>query len=328
MVQGRTLGGLVVRVLITGGFGFVGGRVAQHLQEIGHVALLGTRQVTGRADWLPGAIVVQTAWRDDVALEHICHEVDAIIHAAGMDAEDCAADPVAALEFNGLATARLVTAAASAGVKRFVYLSTAHVYASPLVGTISEETCPRNLHPYATSHLAGEQVVLQKAKCGQMESIVLRLSNAFGAPMHKDSNCWMLLVNDLCRQAVQTRRIVLRTSGLQHRDFVSMAEVCRVIGRLVENGVPEETTSTLNLGSGISQTVFEMAQLIQARCKRVLGFEVELHRPFATVGVSQEPLRYSGNGLKKAGLQAMQDPMAEIDQLLLFCHAQFGTGSL
>lgn len=325
MVQGCPLGSVVVRVLVTGGFGFVGGRVARHLQEVGHVVLLGTRQAAGVADWLPGAIAVQTHWRDDVALEYICHGVDAVVHAAGANAQDCADDPVAALEFNGVATARLVMAAARAGVTRFIHLSTAHVYACPLVGTITEETCPRNLHPYATSHLAGELAVLQKATCGEMEGIVLRLSNAFGAPMHKDANCWMLLVNDLCRQAIQTRRMVLHTSGLQHRDFVSMSEVCRVIGWLVENGVSEETASIFNLGSGVSQTVLWMAQLIQARCNQVLGLQIELHQPSAATGVRQESLTYSGNGLKKAGLQVMQDPTAEIDQLLQFCDVQFRT---
>jgi UDP-glucose 4-epimerase len=144
-----------MRILVIGGFGFVGGRVAKHLHRAGYSIVLGTRQAYSSPEWLRQAEVVQLHWHDAAALERSCRGVDVVIHAAGMNAQDCAADPVSALEFNGLATARLLAAAIRAGVQRFIYLSTAHVYASPLVGTITENTCPRNLHPYATSHLGG-----------------------------------------------------------------------------------------------------------------------------------------------------------------------------
>jgi UDP-glucose 4-epimerase len=158
---------LTKRVLITGGFGFVGGRLATYLAQKGHHVILGSRITSISPAWLPHAEVIQIDWDDEVALEHICSQVDVVIHAAGMNTQDSTADPIAALAFNGLATARLVTAACWKGVQQFIYLSTAHVYANPLVGVITEESCPRNLHPYATSHLAGEQEVLGLEVCGQ-----------------------------------------------------------------------------------------------------------------------------------------------------------------
>ena len=76
-----------------------------------------------------------------------------------MNAQNCVTDPVAALEVNAVATARLLQAAIRQGAKRFIYLSTAHVYGSSLSGVITEETCPASLCPYAASHRAGEDVV-------------------------------------------------------------------------------------------------------------------------------------------------------------------------
>ena len=157
---------LTMRILITGGFGFVGGRLAVHLAQAGHQIVLGSRNASSPPIWLPQAEVVQIVWEDDRTLEHCCDGVDGVIQAAGMNEQDCAAGPVAALDFNGVATARLIEAASRAGVKKFIYLSTAHIYASPLVGTITEETFPRNLHPYATSHLAGEHAVLSASSRG------------------------------------------------------------------------------------------------------------------------------------------------------------------
>ncbi len=313
-----------MRILITGGLGFVGGRVAEALLEAGHVVFLGTRQPTLSADCLPGAIVTQMCWQDSIALEKVCAEIDVVIHAAGMNSKDCADDPVMALDFNGLSTARLVSAASRSKVKRFIYFSTAHIYSDPLVGAITEESCPRNLHPYATSHLAGEHVVLQRAKFDDMSRIVLRLSNTFGRPAYKESNCWTLLVNDLCRQVVQTRCMVLRTRGQQYRDFISMKSVCHVVCSLLANRTNYQNWVVYNLGSGISQTVISMARIIQARSKQVLGFEPDLFKPNVDLREEQtEPLFYSTERLRALGIAMSENLIEEIDQLLLYCAAKF-----
>lgn len=313
-----------MRILITGGFGFIGGRLGQYLQQNGHQVILGSRKASCPPEWLPHAEVAQIDWSDSRALKQICSRVDVVIQAAGMNAQDCASDPVAALEFNGLVTARLVAAASRVGVKRFIYLSTAHVYASPLVGTITEEICPLNLHPYATSHLAGEHAVLSANQRGQIEGIVLRLSNAFGAPVHKDVNCWMLLVNDLCKQAVQKRKLVLQTSGLQQRDFIGMTEVCRVAEHLTVRNRASTQPGIFNVGAGMSQSVVAMAQLIQQRCAQVLGFEPVLQR---VQGEADEPprmLSYRVDNLAALGIKSdFLENSAEIDSLLRFCQSTF-----
>jgi len=312
-----------MRILITGGFGFIGGRLGQYLQQAGHQIILGSRKLYSSPDWLPQVNVVQTDWNDGLALEQVCGGVDIVIHTSGINAQDCYANPLAALEFNGLYTARLLQAAIHQKVKRFIYLSTAHVYASPLVGTITEDTCPRNLHPYATSHLAGENPVLYASQHGQIEGIVLRLSNVFGVPIHKGVNCWTLLVNDLCMQAVQTGKIVLRTSGLQQRDFIAMAEVCRIIETFSTRDFHLAMPGVINVGSGISQSVLEMAQFIQQRCKHVLGFEPELMRPEASVHEKKENLIYKIEKLLRLKLNNIVDNSIEIDRLLHFCYLSF-----
>lgn len=312
-----------MRILITGGYGFVGGRLALHLAQVGHQIVLGTRHSITLPDWLPQAEVLQIAWDDESLLERACDGMDVIIHAAGMNAQDCTADPVAALAFNGVATARFVAAASRASVKKFIYLSTAHVYASPLAGVITEETCPRNFHPYATSHLAGEQAVLSAHSRGELQGIVLRLSNVFGVPIHKDVKCWMLLVNDLCKQAVQTRKLVLQSSGLQYRDFIGLTEVCCVAEKLVDS-VQLQQVNVFNVGAGESQSVLEMAKLIQQRCAEILGFTPELQHKQSGVDELYPNLIYRTENLNSLGISwKSQTNAEEIDTLLLFCQSSF-----
>ena len=313
-----------MRILITGGFGFLGGRLAVHLAQAAHTIVLGSRKAIGSPSWLPHAEVMQTDWDDVATLVCSCKEVDLVIHAAGMNAQECSADPVAALAFNGVATARLVSAACSAGVQRFIYLSTAHVYASPLVGPITEETFPRNLHPYATSHLAGEHVVLECNQRGLISGIVLRLSNVFGAPVCKDANCWMLLVNDLCKQAVQTNQLILHSSGLQHRDFIPVRHLCFVVEQLLIPRVSSESIGILNVGSGKSQSVLEIAHLVQQRCMYVLGYTTELKIGEPTSSDLSTQLSYDIKLLKTLGIQFKEfDYILEIDNLLRYCIASF-----
>lgn len=312
-----------MRILITGGFGFVGGRVARHLQRVGHQVVLGSRSEPGPPDWLPQADVVRTDWNDGPSLGKICAGIDVVIHAAGMNAQDCLVDPVAALDLNGTATARIVGESCRAGVSRFFYISTAHVYGSPLEGSIDEGTCPGNLHPYATSHLAGEHAVLGRIQRGEIEGLVLRMSNIFGAPVHSNTNCWMLVANDLCRQAVVSGEMVLRTNGLQSRDFISMADVCMIIENLVSRNTEFGLPAVVNVGSGKSSTVLEMARSIQRRCRFVLGFEPKLHTQEGKAGEQHEILQYRVKRLAKLGVELAPDQDAEIDSLLVFCRAAF-----
>lgn len=312
-----------MRILITGGRGFVGGRAAVHLMQLGHEIVIGSRNLEESLDCLPHAEVVNTDWDNPDALARICQGVDVVIHAAGMNSQECAADPVAALKFNGLATARLAQMAALSKVKRFIYISTCHVYASPLVGLTTEQTRPLNLHPYATSHLAGESAVLRVAQMGKIQGLVVRLSNAFGALIHNSVNCWMLLVNDLCRQAVEKGNLTLNSSGFQHRDFIPMTDFCNAIENLVIRKDLPKSPAILNLGSGRSQAVRDVAKIVQSRFKVVLGYTPDLHCQDFDPEQSNEKLEYGQQKYHEFGNAIQDDKLDEIDGLLSYCSATF-----
>jgi UDP-glucose 4-epimerase len=313
-----------MNILITGGFGLVGGRLAKYLDQIGHHITLGSRNKSDPPDWLSHSRVLQTDWSDESSLEHICSEIDVVIQAAGMNACDCKEDPVAALEFNGLATARLHRAASRANVIRFIYLSTAHVYASPLIGRISEDSFLRNFQPYATSHLAGENAVLFDRKLTDMKSTVLRLSNAFGAPTHSESNCWMLLVNDLCRQAVCDRKLVLRSAGLQRRDFVTLHDVVSAISHIITSDTEEVGGKVFNIGGAWAPRIIDMVELIQARSLVVLGFTPNIIHPEPNDIETTSDMNFRIDKLLSTGFVLSANVLREIDETLLFCHKAFG----
>lgn len=295
-----------------------------HLLRRGHQVKLGSRYSKPLPDWGPEVQVEKIKWSDESELVNSCAEIDIVIHAAGMSAHECTKNPVEALAFNGVSTARLAAASIKAGVKKYIFLSTAHVYASPLVGLINEKTCPHNLHPYATSHLAGENAVLGACQNSNMRGVIVRLSNVFGRPMSKEVNCWGLLVNDLCRQVVETNKLSLKTSGLQQRDFIGMTEACRTLVCLIENQNLSINHQIINLGSGQSRSVLEMARLIQERCIKVLGYMPELQIP--NMGSNEEnwDFKYTSDVLPALGINIQSSDMVpEIDELLSYCKSEF-----
>lgn len=313
------------RVLITGGTGYIGGRVAAGLLEEGRDVVLGGRNAQAPLPWLLEAKVLSMDWSSRASLVSACHEIDTVVHLAAMNDAECAKDPVAALEVNGVNTVRLVEAAKAAGVSRFIYFSTAHIYGAPLAGHIDESTLPRSRHPYASSHRAAEDVVL--AASGHLLPIVLRLSNGFGAPMHRNVNCWKLLVNDLCSQAVAARSMTLRSSGLQQRDFISMHDVARVVSHMMDLDGASVADGIFNVGSGRSMSVIDMTEMIQRRCVEVLGYLPDIIRPEPGKDEKNPDLDYRIDKLLATGFSLSGNFEEEIDSTLRLCLDQPGGSS-
>ena len=309
-----------MRVLITGGTGYLGGRVAQHLtSQSGFELLLGSRNKHTTPRWSPESKTVKMRWESKTALEEICSDVDAVVHMAGMNAQDCAADPSSALEVNGVSTARLVQAAIHQGVKRFIYLSTAHVYGSPLKGIINEETCPINLHSYAASHKSGEDAVRLAHQQGKIEVIVIRLSNAMGAPVDDKANCWMLLVNDLCMQAIKNKELILHTDGTQQRDFITLDDVSRTIKHFLTMPDIDCGNGLFNVGGDCVMTVWEMANRVADCCHIRFGYKPKIKRPAVKLENRTEQLQYDISKLKDSGFILNRNFDDEIIQTLECC---------
>lgn len=247
---------MTASIAVTGAGGYVGGRLVEHLRSTGHdVRALARHAVP----WLPGATLLDLATAEVDDLAGALAGCRAVVHLAGASEVHAARDPDGALAATVAGTRRAALAAAAAGVERFVYLSTVHVYGAALDegGRVDEQTLPAPRHPYAVARLAGEHLAAA-AKVPTL--VVLRLTNSVGAPVDARVDRWTLVAMDLCRQAAAGGPLVLRSSGRQWRDFVDLGDVCRTIATAAATtAVP---SGTYNLGSGRARTVLELAELV------------------------------------------------------------------
>ena len=312
-----------MKILITGAFGYLGGRISSFFsssQSEIEIVLASSRAL--KIQYSSENIkVVQINWKDEESISSACANIDVIIHTAGMNAQDCNINPEEATNVNGVYTAKLVKSAILNKVKKIIFFSTAHVYGNPLKGIITEDVSPKNKHPYSTSNLAGENSIIQAHLSGKLQGIVLRLSNCIGPPKDINSNCWMLLVNDLCKQIVKHQKMKLNTNGKQLRNFITITDVCRVVNLFIELNFKSDENTIFNVGNK-TISIIEMANIIQKRCKLILGFlpELEIKKK---ENIEFENFQYKTDKLDSIGFKSQISYEKEIDDLLIFCKNHF-----
>ena len=309
-------------VLISGGLGYLGGRIAKYLLDSGFQVRIGSSRSHPDvpSDLLSCEIVICDL-SDKRSLENACKNVSSIIHLASLNAQECDHDPEAALLINGLGTLNLLNAAKKMGVTKFVYFSTAHVYGSPLQGIIDENSTPRPIHDYAITHRLAEDYVLQANSNKDITGSILRLTNSVGSPLNSKANCWMLVVNDLCKQTVLNQSMELHSDELVQRDFIPISTVCSTVVDVLTSDVLDGEIA--NVSSGKVLTLRELTNLIADRSEVVLGFRPNINFKRLPKGKPLESLFISNSKLKSSGCIIDTDLSYEIDQLLLNCNQWF-----
>ncbi len=307
-------------VLLTGGFGNLGGRVASALHLTGNWNIrIASRTHLSPPPWAPDATVVNLDLLNRDQVDIACSGVTSIIHLAALNDRQAGADPNLAEAISGAGTKLLTDAAAKHTVDRFIFMSTAHVYGSPLQGTVTEKTLTTNSHPYATSHLSGEREVAKLHQLGDIAGVILRCANGFGVPMDPAVNIWHVLVNDLCNQVASTGSIILQSSGIQERNFIPISDICSSILHFLQIDADRIGDGLFNLGGPKSMTVLEMAHVIAERSRTVLQVDPPIIQPQPAEAESFMPLDYHIDKLLATGFSCANDINYEIDQLLAMC---------
>ncbi len=301
-------------VLITGGSGYLGGRIAAHLEQLGYQVRVG-KSVKSNSNGFP------IDFTDDHSINSACDGISSIIHLAAMNAQSCNDNPEKALLINSLGTLKLLKAAKKNKISKFLYFSTAHIYGSPLIGEINEELLPRPLHPYSITHRVAEDYVMEEACQHGLSASVFRLTNAIGSPITPQANCWMLVANDLCRQAVINNSIKVHSNKFLQRDFIPISSICSVVSSSLNSNVLDG--EIVNLSSGIAITLQSLAVLIADRSEVVLGFRPHINFLNNSIETDTERLIISNSKLSDLGFKIDNNLSDEIDQLLLNCNKWF-----
>jgi UDP-glucose 4-epimerase len=315
-----------MNILITGGLGYIGGRIASCLKEKAPDSriFLTTRERNRRLpSWTEKFTVLQMDLLDEDSIANCLEDrdIDVIIHLAALNEIDSMKDPALALEVNTQGTYKLLSIANEKKINRFVYFSTFHVYGETSGSVITEETPTSPFHPYAITHRAAEDFVTFFNHYHKMKTLIFRLSNGYGYSMDKDINRWTLVFNDLCRHAVTSGRIVLKSSGKQHRDFISLHDVARAVYHFLY-AVPDSWGDGLyNLGGNCSMSILDVAEKISDVYRTKYKKEIlEIKTGQNDTGsILPKSVKYSIEKIAKTGFTLKGDMISEIDRTMDVC---------
>jgi len=315
-----------MNILITGGLGYIGGRIASYLKEKNldsHIFLTTRDKDRELPSWTEKFKVLQMNLLNDDSIANCLEDrdIDVIIHLAAFNEIDSMKDPALALEANTIGTYRLLSIANEKKIDRFVYFSTFHVYGETSSLVVTEDTPTRPFHPYAITHRAAEDFVIFFNRYVKMKILIFRLSNGYGYPMDIEIKRWTLVFNDLCRQAVTSGKIVLKSSGKQCRDFISLDDVTRAVYHFLFV-VPDKWGDGLyNLGGNCTMSILKVAEKIsdvyKTKYKKEI-LEIKTERDDSN-SITPGPVQYNIKKIAKTGFTLQGDMISEIERTMDMC---------
>jgi len=303
-------------VAVTGAGGYVGSRLVRLLAARPGVAV---RALTRAPCPLPDDVeqFIGDVLVNDGGLAKLLDGADTVVHLAGPNEVEAAADPGHTVVDVVSAAMRVAEDGVRAGVARAVYISTVHVYGASLRpgAHVDEGTPCEPQSAYAIGRLAAEELL---SAYGPPGTVVFRLTNAVGAPASGGVQRSSLVANDLCRQGVTTGRLRLRGDGLQWRDFVALSDVCRIVADVAVSNRLDP--GIYNLGHGRPLRVRDLAAMIQDEFEAAGADRPVLEMP-ASEAVETNPPKVSVARLARAGFRAVSPIRGAVAETIQFCLA-------
>ncbi|MGH8908149.1 MAG: NAD-dependent epimerase/dehydratase family protein [Egibacteraceae bacterium] len=268
-----------MRVLVTGGLGYIGRAVAVRLIDAGHdVAVLTHRPPQAVRDAPTGATVLHADLRDrEQVMQMIGVEsFAAVCHLAGRSrARESFLDPLGYYETNATGLLNLLRALAVAAERAgeptsVVNASTVMVYGSSNGEPINEDRPPNPTSPYGSSKLAAEQLLGYQAATGAIGAISLRLFSAAGAvDRHGDSDLTRIIPKALAVAAGRAPHFEVNGDGSAVREFTHIADIADAF-LLALGAVHAGKHRLFNVGTGIGVSVQDILTTVESVTGRTL----------------------------------------------------------
>jgi UDP-glucose 4-epimerase len=260
-----------MQVLVTGAAGFLGAALANTLVAQGHqVIALDNMSTSSPNELSPNIHFTRGDVNDRPKLWTLLQDVDCVYHlAARVLVPESVLYPAEYNLVNTGGTVNLMEAVRDAGVRRVVFISSGAIYGNQEAQPLTEEALPNPKSPYAVSKLAAEYYVRTIGQQAGIESVCLRVFNAYG-PGQQIPPSYTPVIPSFLKQALQKGTIVVHGSGGQTRDYVYVDDVVQA---MITAGIaPDIDGEIINVGSGIETSILDLVSVVS----ELAGFEPEV----------------------------------------------------
>ena len=247
-----------MKILITGGSGFIGSHIVEHYQGIAEEIRVLDNLRTGYRRNLDGLqhTFIEGSVTDREAVAKAMEGVEYVFHLAALvSVPESMAKPGECVDINVHGLLNVLEEAAAAGVRKLVFASSAAVYGdNPTVPKV-ETMLPEPKSPYAITKLDGEYYLGMFQSEGRLETAALRFFNVFG-PRQDPKGAYAAAVPIFIEKAARNEDITIFGDGGQTRDFIYVKDI---VGALVFAAETPGVTGLFNAGYGGQITINELA---------------------------------------------------------------------
>jgi UDP-glucose 4-epimerase len=272
-----------MRVVVTGGAGFIGAHTVRALlrQDVASSVIVVDDLSSGSAANLEGlaeADLVEGSILDTGLLENVSKDAAAIVHlAARPSVLRSLADPVASHTVNATGTLHVLEAARAAGCPHVIVASSSSVYGQNPTLPKSEDLATLPMSPYAASKLAAESYTLAYGASFGLPVLAFRLFNVFG-PLQTSGHAYAAVVPSFVSAALAGEPLPVHGDGTQSRDFTYVGTVADVIADAVRRRV--SSPGPVNLAFGSRRTLLDVIAMLEG----LLGHPLERAHHAVRVG--------------------------------------------
>jgi UDP-glucose 4-epimerase len=263
-----------MRVVITGGAGFIGANLAKVLLREGHSVVafddLSTGFQRNLEQMAPTAELVVASLLDTQAVSSVVRDAHAVVHlGARPSVPRSLADPVASHNVNVNGTLNVLEACRAQPIPpHIVFASSSSVYGANPVLPKHEELATRPLSPYAASKLAGEAYVLSYAASFGLRVLPFRFFNVYG-PLQSADHAYAAVIPAFVKAALAETPLLIHGDGLQTRDFTHVATVAAIIAAALANNTTSDVP--INLAFGTKTSLLSIVDLLSQLVDRPLA---------------------------------------------------------
>ena len=252
-----------MKILVTGGAGFIGSHVVDRYVAEGHQVVVVDNLASGRREFVhPAAKLYRMDIRSTRLAEVFEAERPEVVnhHAAQPDVRRSVADPVLDASVNVLGALNLLACCRRFGVGRVIYAATGGaVYGDTTVVPTPEEHPSRPVSPYGISKLAVEHYLTCWDSLYGISGLALRYANVYGPRQNPLGEAGVVAI--FARRLLRGEPAIINGDGTQTRDFVYVGDVAGANLRALEQG---EVTGALNIGTGVETSVIDLFQRLRA----------------------------------------------------------------